>query len=70
MLAIVCPGQGSQSPGFLAPWLDLQTAQSPLVNGDFSLTGEQLGQSAVTALIWVLLPLVAGWYRTLRAEVK
>ena len=54
----------------LAPWLDLQTAQSPLVNGDFSLTGEQLGQSAVTALIWVLLPLVAGWYRTLRAEVK
>lgn len=23
MLAIVCPGQGSQSPGFLAPWLDL-----------------------------------------------
>lgn len=23
MLAILCPGQGSQSPGFLAPWLDL-----------------------------------------------
>ena len=23
MLAIVCPGQGSQKPGFLAPWLDL-----------------------------------------------
>ena len=23
MLAFVCPGQGSQSPGFLAPWLDL-----------------------------------------------
>ena len=23
VLAIVCPGQGSQSPGFLAPWLDL-----------------------------------------------
>ncbi|HEY6795372.1 MAG TPA: ACP S-malonyltransferase [Kineosporiaceae bacterium] len=23
MLAIVCPGQGSQSPGFLTPWLDL-----------------------------------------------
>ncbi|WP_026818295.1 ACP S-malonyltransferase [Arthrobacter castelli] len=23
MLAIVCPGQGSQSPGFLAPWLEL-----------------------------------------------
>ncbi len=23
MLAIVCPGQGSQSPGFLTPWLDV-----------------------------------------------
>ena len=23
MLAILCPGQGSQSPGFLNPWLDL-----------------------------------------------
>ncbi|HEX2809938.1 MAG TPA: ACP S-malonyltransferase [Kineosporiaceae bacterium] len=23
MLAIVCPGQGSQTPGFLSPWLDL-----------------------------------------------
>jgi [acyl-carrier-protein] S-malonyltransferase len=23
VLAIVCPGQGSQSPGFLSPWLDL-----------------------------------------------
>jgi [acyl-carrier-protein] S-malonyltransferase len=23
VLAIVCPGQGSQAPGFLAPWLDL-----------------------------------------------
>ncbi|MEI2777742.1 MAG: ACP S-malonyltransferase [Tetrasphaera sp.] len=23
MLAIVCPGQGSQTPGFLLPWLDL-----------------------------------------------
>ena len=23
MLAIVCPGQGSQSPGFLTPWLEV-----------------------------------------------
>src|SRR5699024_6219140 len=23
MLAIVCPGQGSQTPGFLEPWLEL-----------------------------------------------
>ena len=54
----------------LAPWLDLQTAQTPLANGDFSLTGEQLAQSAVTVMLWVVLPLVAGWFRTTRAEVK
>lgn len=54
----------------LAPWLDLQTAQSPLTNGDFSLTGAQLAQSAVTVMLWVVLPLVAGWFRTTRAEVK
>ena len=23
MIAIVCPGQGSQTPGFLSPWLEL-----------------------------------------------
>ena len=23
MLAVVCPGQGAQSPGMLAPWLEL-----------------------------------------------
>ena len=23
VLAIVCPGQGSQTPGFLTPWLDV-----------------------------------------------
>ncbi|WP_434612662.1 ACP S-malonyltransferase [Arthrobacter sp. A5] len=26
MLAIVCPGQGSQTPGFLTPWLELPAA--------------------------------------------
>ncbi|WP_415854113.1 ACP S-malonyltransferase [Sinomonas sp. G460-2] len=26
MLAIVCPGQGSQTPGFLSPWLELPSA--------------------------------------------
>jgi [acyl-carrier-protein] S-malonyltransferase len=24
MIAIVCPGQGAQSPGFFAPWLELE----------------------------------------------
>ncbi|GEN78611.1 ACP S-malonyltransferase [Actinotalea fermentans] len=30
MLAVVCPGQGSQSPGFLRPWLELPGAADRL----------------------------------------
>lgn len=30
MLAIVCPGQGSQTPGFLAPWRELEGVPSLL----------------------------------------
>jgi [acyl-carrier-protein] S-malonyltransferase len=30
VLAIVCPGQGSQTPGFLAPWLELPQFRSRL----------------------------------------
>jgi [acyl-carrier-protein] S-malonyltransferase len=30
VLALVCPGQGSQSPGFLAPWLELPGAADRL----------------------------------------
>ncbi|WP_315913319.1 ACP S-malonyltransferase [Arthrobacter sp. lap29] len=32
MLAIVCPGQGSQSPGFLSPWLELPGVQEQLAS--------------------------------------
>ncbi|MEE2522910.1 ACP S-malonyltransferase [Pseudarthrobacter sp. J75] len=32
MLAIVCPGQGSQTPGFLAPWLELPSAAGQLAS--------------------------------------
>jgi [acyl-carrier-protein] S-malonyltransferase len=30
VLAIVCPGQGSQTPGFLAPWLELDGVRGEL----------------------------------------
>ncbi|TQM62837.1 ACP S-malonyltransferase [Humibacillus xanthopallidus] len=30
MLAIVCPGQGSQTPGFLSPWLELDGVRDRL----------------------------------------
>lgn len=54
----------------LAPWLDLQTAQAPLVTGDFTVTTEQLAQIGVTALVWIVLPFVAGWLRVMRAEIR
>lgn len=54
----------------LAPWLDLQTATSPLTNGDFSVSADLLAHWTVMALIWVVLPFVAGCFRITRAEVK
>jgi [acyl-carrier-protein] S-malonyltransferase len=38
VLAIVCPGQGSQTPGFLAPWLEL-----PSVAGHLAALSEIAG---------------------------
>ncbi|WP_152352889.1 ACP S-malonyltransferase [Brachybacterium subflavum] len=38
MLAIVCPGQGAQKPGFLSPWLELPGAREAL--GALSEAGE------------------------------
>ncbi|MHA7180835.1 ACP S-malonyltransferase [Arthrobacter sp. MDB2-24] len=42
MLAIACPGQGSQTPGFLSPWLDLPGVRDHL---------ERLSDRAGTDLI-------------------
>lgn len=30
MIVVVCPGQGSQTPGFLSPWLELEGAREAL----------------------------------------
>lgn len=57
----------------IAAWIDLGTAQEPLFRlggGGIDLTGEQYAQLATTALIWIVLPFVAGWVRVMRAEVK
>lgn len=53
-----------------APWLDLGTAQEPLFESDFRLTGEQYAQLGTTSLIWILVPFVAGWIRVMNAELK
>ena len=52
----------------LAPWLDFQQAQGQLYEPP--LTGEQWGNLVVSGLIWLVLPLVIGIWRVLRAEVK
>lgn len=55
-----------------APWVDLGTAQQPLFSSfeGTTLTGEQYAQLGTTALIWIVVPFVAGWFRVMRAEVK
>lgn len=56
-----------------APWVDLGTAQAPLFElgaGGLDLTGEQYAQLGTTALIWIVLPFVAGWIRVMRTELK
>jgi len=30
MIVVVCPGQGSQTPGFLSPWLELDAFRSSI----------------------------------------
>ncbi|HET6654489.1 MAG TPA: ABC transporter permease [Nocardioides sp.] len=53
----------------IQPWVDLGFSQQPLfLGGDMS--GEQWAQLAVGTLIWVVLPVVVGFWRVLRAEVK
>jgi ABC-type transport system involved in multi-copper enzyme maturation permease subunit len=54
--------------GDLQPWIDFNSAQSPLVDGD--LSGDDWAHLAVSGLIWLVLPLAVGLWRVLRAEVK
>lgn len=54
----------------IAPWVDLGTAQTPLFEGDFVLVGDQYAHLVTTALIWIVLPFIAGWIRVMRAELK
>jgi hypothetical protein len=51
------------------PWIDPGTSQAPLLSGE-SLTGEQWGQVATAALLWIGVPMALGALRILRAEVK
>ena len=53
----------------LSHWLDFQAAQNPVY--DLTLnTGAEWGHLIVSGIIWLVLPLVVGMRRILRAEVK
>ncbi|GHJ57793.1 hypothetical protein NOK12_03120 [Nocardioides sp. OK12] len=54
----------------LAPWIEFNTAQATLFEGDYVPTGEETAQLVTSGLIWLVLPLVLGLLRLLRAEPK
>jgi ABC-2 type transport system permease protein len=52
----------------LAPWIDFQSAQGAI--WDWSDSGKDWAQLAVSGFVWLGLPLAIGVWRVLRAEVK
>ncbi len=54
----------------IAPWIEFNTAQTPLFSGDYTPTAEQWAQIAVSGTIWLIIPLVLGIWRLLRIEFK
>lgn len=60
------------SQGFedIAPWIEFNTAQTPLFMGDYTPTGEEWAQIATSGFIWLVVPLILGIRRLLRIEFK
>ena len=54
----------------IAPWIEFNTAQVPLISGDYAPTGEQWAQIATSGFIWLIVPLGIGIWRLLRIEFK
>ncbi len=52
----------------LQPWIDFTQAQQPLI--DASMTGKDWAYLLVSGFIWLVIPVVLGLWRILRAEVK
>jgi ABC-type transport system involved in multi-copper enzyme maturation permease subunit len=53
-----------------APWIEFNYAQMPLFTGDYTATGEQWAQIAVSGTIWLVIPFALGLRRLVTAEVK
>lgn len=56
---------GLEKPG---EWLDLNLTTQPLY--DHTIHGGQWGKLATSFLVWVVLPLLVGAWRVMRAEIK
>ncbi len=54
----------------IAPWIEFNTAQTPLFDGDYLPTAEQWAQIATSGTIWLVIPLALGIWRLLRIEFK
>ncbi|MDP9849568.1 hypothetical protein [Streptosporangium lutulentum] len=52
----------------LAGWLDLNTTANPLMAGD--MTGGDAARLAVSAIVWIVVPMTAGAVRVIRKEVN
>jgi len=54
----------------IAPWIEFNTAQTPLFSGDYTPTAEEWAQIATSGTIWLIIPLALGIWRLLRIEFK
>ncbi|MBJ7357883.1 ABC transporter permease [Nocardioides sp.] len=54
----------------VAPWIEFNTAQLPLFQGDFTPSAEEWAQIATSGTIWMIVPLALGIWRLLRIEFK
>jgi ABC-2 type transport system permease protein len=54
----------------IAPWIDLGTAQEPLLAFTDGLTGEEWAQLATTSAIWIAVPFALGFTLVRRSELK
>ena len=52
----------------IRPWIDFAAAQNPIIEADVS--AKEWAQLATSGFIWLVLPLLIGIWRVLRAEVK
>lgn len=72
MLPLVGGALSALVDGFdeVVPWIEFNTAQSPLFTGDYRATGEEWAQIVVSGTIWLVIPFALGLWRLVRAEVK